>query len=198
MHNFDISKVADALDEGFLIVYPTETLYGLGADIYNDEAVKNVFKIKKRGFSNPLSVAVSNKKNIKKLAYVNNLAEKLIDFYLPGPLTLVLKRKKNVPDLVTSGFNKVGIRIPDNQFTLDLLDRFGPITCTSANIHGTKTPSDIDHIKKALSCKKIKFYIDEGSLSGEASTVVEVGSKKVSLLREGKISKKNILDVIGN
>lgn len=196
MNKYDLSKIVDSLKNGYLIVYPTDTLYGLGADIYNQEAVKNVFKIKKRSFSNPLSVAVSNKKDIIKLAYVNDTAEQLIEKFLPGSLTLILKKKENCSDILTAGKEKVGIRIPDNEFTLKLLDRFGPLTATSANIHGYDTPSDIKNIKKMLNSEKIKYYIDEGSLKGIASTIVDVSFNKVNILREGAISKKNILDVI--
>jgi L-threonylcarbamoyladenylate synthase len=195
MNKYDLTKIVNALKNGFLIVYPTETLYGIGADIYNKEAVKKVFKIKDRSFSKPLSVAVS-KKNIEKLAYLNNIAEKLIDHFLPGPLTLVLKKKKTCPDIVTGGLNKVGIRIPDNKFTLDLIEEFGPITSTSANIHGSNTPSEIKDIKKMLGSENIKLFIDEGPLSGNGSTIVDVSFNKVRILRDGSISKNDILEVI--
>lgn len=196
MEKNDISKITDALKQGFLIIYPTETLYGIGADIYDQEAVKNVFRVKKRSYSKPLSVAVYGKKDIEKLSYFDESTEKLIDTFLPGPLTLVLNKKKVCPNLITGGLDKVGIRVPDNILTLKILKRFGPLTCTSANIHGMKTPSKIKDIKKTLNSKKIKFYIDEGSLPGKASTVVDITSKKVKILREGVISKKDILDVI--
>ena len=196
MHRNKVIKAANALKKGFLVVYPTDTLYGIGADVYNNEAVRDVFRVKKRSFSKPLSVAVADKKSIKKLAYVDETAEKLIDFFLPGCLTLVLKKKEGLPDLVTGGQSKVGIRIPENSFTLKLLEKISPITCTSANIHGMQTPSKIEDIKKMLSSKKIKFYIDEGSLSGDASTVVDISFNKVTILREGKIPKRDVLDVI--
>ncbi len=194
MNNYDLTKIVHALENGFLIVYPTETLYGIGADIYNEEAVEKVFKIKNRSFSKPLSVAVS-KKDVEKLAYVNDVAEKLIDHFLPGPLTLILK-KKNCPDIVTGGLDKVGIRIPDNKFTLELIEEFGPITSTSANIHGCNTPSKIKDIKKRLDSENIKFFIDEGALSGSGSTIVDVSFKKVRILRDGNISRNDILEVI--
>ena len=140
----DISKAITALLNGKIIVYPTDTLYGLGADIFNENAVTKIFDIKKRPLSEPLSVAVSDLETLKKIAFVDEKSTKLINSFLPGKLTIILNKKDIVPDLITGGLKKVAIRIPDNEIALDILSRFGPITATSANIHGKKTPDNID------------------------------------------------------
>ena len=139
MDKLDFSKAITALSNGEIVVYPTDTLYGLGADIYNNDAVKKIFKIKKRPLKIPLSIAVSDYKELEKIAYTNNKIKKLAESFLPGRLTLILHKKSCISDIVNSGLDKIAVRIPDNNFTLELLSNFGPITATSANIHGLKT-----------------------------------------------------------
>ena len=106
MYKSDISKAISALKNGDIIVYPTDTLYGLGADIYNNDAVRKVFKIKKRPLNNPLSVAVSDFCELEKIAFADERTQQLVKQFLPGKLTLILKKKKNVSNIVTSGLDK--------------------------------------------------------------------------------------------
>ena len=106
----NLSKAITALLNGRLIVYPTDTLYGLGADIFNEEAIKKVFEIKKRPLDAPLPVAVSDSEMCKKISKLDKRSEKLIDIFLPGKVTLVLEKKDIVPDIVTGGLKKVAIR----------------------------------------------------------------------------------------
>lgn len=196
MDNQILSKAIKALSEGKLIVYPTDTLYALGADIYNEDAVKEVFKIKKRKINEPLSVAVANIDEMEKIAFVNEKARILTKNFLPGKLTLVLKKRPNISDIVTAGFDEIAIRIPDNQIALELLSKFGPLTATSANVHGKKTPGIINDIKMQLNKDKISVFIDDGLLEGKASTIVDISSNDVSILRDGDITKKQILEAI--
>lgn len=191
-----IKEAVSALKNGELIVYPTDTLYGIGADIFNEDAVKKVFEIKKRPFSEPLSVAVSSHRDIEKIAYVDDRIMKIAKEFLPGPLTLVLKKKETVPDVVTSGKDSVAIRIPDNEIALKIISRFGFITATSANIHSKPVPSTIDEIKKMFG-DKIKLYIDYGKLCNRPSTIIELRDKKIKILREGSISLQKIKKVLG-
>mgnify|MGYP005840194835 CR=1 FL=1 len=196
MKKLDLSKAIAALRNGQVIVYPTDTLYGLGADIFNDEAVKKVFKIKKRGKNKPLPVAVANIKELEKIAIIDEISKHLIKTFLPGKLTIVLKKKDNVSDLVTCGLDKVAIRIPNNKIALYLLSKFGPLTATSANIHGEKPPININEISLQLRFSDIAVYIDDGVLDGKPSTIVDMTLKPFKIIRKGAISEKEIMEVI--
>jgi L-threonylcarbamoyladenylate synthase len=198
MSKQDLNKAFSALSNGELIVYPTDTIYGLGANVFDKKAVKKLFEIKKRPFNLPISIAVSCVEDIGKIAFTDEKARKIADIFLPGSLTLVLKKKKIIPDIITSGLDKVGIRIPDNKIAIDLLSNFGPLTCTSANIHGCKTPSVISDIIMQFKPKDISVYIDDGKLEGKPSTIVDLTSEKPRILRQGTISEKQIMDAIDN
>ena len=196
MKKLDLSKAIKALRNGQIIVYPTDTLYGLGADIFNDDAVKKIFKIKKRKKNNPLSVAVANIKELENIAVVDDKTRCLIRTFLPGKLTIVLKRKSNVSDIVTGSSDKVAIRIPNNEIALDLLSKFGPLTATSANIHGKKPPVNINDISIQFKASDIAVYIDNGKLDGKPSTIVDMTEKPFKIIRKGTISEKAIMDAI--
>ena len=196
MIKLDLSKAIAALKNGQVIVYPTDTLYGLGADIFNDDAIKKIFKIKKREKNKPLSVAVANIKELEKIAFVDEKSRSLVKAFLPGKLTIVLKKKNIVSNLVTGGQDKVAIRIPNNKIALDLLTNFGPITATSANIHGKKPSVNINDINIQLKSSDIAVYLDNGKLDGKPSTIIDMTEKSIKIIRIGSISKKEIMDVI--
>lgn len=196
MEKLDLSKAIKALRNGEIIVYPTDTLYGLGADIYDDAAVNKIFKIKKRPADMPLSVAVLDYKEMEKIAITNDKIRTLVNNFLPGKLTLILKKKNCISDNITAGLDKVAIRIPDNDITLKLLSNFGPITATSANIHGQKTPGIISDINMQFKDKDIAVYLDIGRLEGQPSTIIDMTGKEIKVIREGAITSKVILDAI--
>jgi L-threonylcarbamoyladenylate synthase len=196
MVKLDLSKAINALQNGKIIVYPTDTLYGLGADIFNENAVKRIFEIKNRSFDNPLPVAVSNIDTLEEIAYLDETSRKLAELFLPGGLTLLLKKRDRIPDIVTAGLKKVAIRIPDNNVTLELLSRFGPLTATSANIHGKKTPVFIKDIRMQFKDEDVGVYIDIGKLDEKPSTIVDATEKNIKIIRLGIISEKEILDAI--
>jgi len=190
-----IKKAIFALKKGELICYPTDTLYGIGADIYSIRSVKKVFEIKNRPSSMPLSVAVSNKKSLEKVAFANDISKKLFENFLPGPLCMILKKRKTIHNAVTSGLETVAIRVPKNKTCLKLLSDFGPITCTSANLHKSPTPNTISDIYMQFK-DDISVYIDEGVLDSKPSTIVDVSDGKVKIIRQGAISREEIFDVI--
>lgn len=196
MDNFSLSEAIIALKNGKIIVYPTDTLYGLGADIYNKDAVKRIFEIKKRPMNMPLSVAVSDFNEIEKIAYTNYKIKHIVKYFLPGKLTLILKKKSCVPNIITGGIEKIAVRIPDCDITLKLLSKFGPITATSANIHGLKTPGIISDIRMQFKGGDIGMYIDIGKLYGQPSTIIDMTGKQIKIVREGAVTKKAILDEI--
>ena len=199
MHKIDLATCINALENGKIIVYPTDTLYALGADIYSDAAVKKIYTLKKRPLNNPLPVAVPNFSEMTKIAITGEAAKRLAERFLPGSLTLVL-HKKNVGSLnrVTSGLDKVAVRIPDNPIALELLRQFGPLTVTSANIHGKKTPHVINKIQMQFSKEDIAVYLDYGKLEGKPSTIVDLTVEKPQILRKGVITEKKIAEAIKN
>ena len=194
---YNLSNAIKSLESGEVIVYPTDTLYALGADIFNKRAVKKVFIIKKRTLSNPLPVAVFDYETITNIALTNDKIEGIVKKLLPGPYTIILKKKNIVPDIITGNKKNIAIRIPNNKIALQLLSEFGPLTVTSANIHGDDTPSEIFKIKEHLS-DYINTYIENGILDGKPSTIIDLTSKKPKILRKGIIPIKQVLDVLNN
>ena len=193
----NIVMAADDLMVGELVVYPTETVYGIAADIFNQKAVKNLYMVKNRPFDMPLSVAVSGKDMVENIAVMTRPVEKLIDAFLPGPLTIITKKDPNVPDIVTSMSQKVGIRIPDNKVALDLIEEFGgPIVATSANLHSHPDSIDIDTAVEDFG-DSVMTYLDNGPCTlGKPSTIVWIMDDKVEVIRQGEITKQQIEDVL--
>lgn len=191
-----LSEAIKALKNGELIVYPTDTVYGLGADIYQKKAVKKVFEIKKRSFSLPISVGVSNFEELENISYVDTRASILAERFLPGKLTLILKKKGSVNDIITAGKKNIAVRIPDNKIALNIFDSYGPLTCTSANIHGKKTPSTVDKIVTHFNSDHISVFINDGYLQGKPSTIVDLSDKQVKLVREGDITFDEVLGAL--
>jgi L-threonylcarbamoyladenylate synthase len=158
-----------------LVVYPTDTIYGLGADALSEEAILRVFEAKQRPLGNPISIAVSDREMIHGVARVDQAAEFLIDNLLPGPVTLVLPAKKTVPGLLTGGTRMIGIRYPCHPVALELISCLdSPITATSANISGAKDPVTPDECNVPYD-----FLLDGGRLPGTPSTVIDTVSRRV-------------------
>ena len=190
----EIRKAIKLLKQGELIVYPTDTLYGLGADIFNEEAIKKVYEVKKRPFDLPLSIAIASVDEINEYAYMNEIAYKIAREFLPGAITIILKKRKVIPDIIAK--EKIGIRIPANEIALKIAKEL-PITATSANIHGKNPPKEIKEAKEQLR-DKIALYIDGGKLPGKPSTIVDVSEGKIKVIREGAIRGEEIWKIMKN
>jgi len=190
----EIRKAIRLLKQGELIVYPTDTLYGLGADIFNEEAIKKVYEVKKRPFDLPLSIAIASVDEINEYAYMNEIAYKIAHEFLPGAITIILKKRKVIPDIIAK--EKIGIRIPANEIALKIAKEL-PITATSANIHGKNPPKEIKEAKGQLG-NKIALYIDGGKLPGKPSTIVDVSEGKIKVIREGAIRRGEIWKIMKN
>lgn len=191
-----VLEVAEEVAAGNLIVYPTETVYGIGADIFNEVAVKNLFLAKNRPFDMALSVAVSDKNMMESIAVLDENADKLIDAFLPGPLTIIIEKKPEVPDLVTSLSKKVGIRMPDHPVAMEIIKRTGPLVATSANLHSNPDATDIDSAVKDLG-SNVSIYVDSGpSKLKKPSTIVWIMNGEVEIVRQGAITIKEIEDVL--
>ncbi len=192
----DLDEIVAALRSGELVVYPTDTLYGIAADPFNENSIKKVYIAKNRPFDMPISVAVSNEKMIESIAVLNEGARKLIRKFLPGPLTIMLTKKPNLPDMLTSGSNQVGIRIPDHPFAIRLINRFGPVTSTSANLHSHADPFDASIPQKDLS-GHVSICVDCGRTKhAQTSTLVDVSEGMVEIIRKGVISQEQIEDAL--
>ncbi len=184
-----IKKVVKVLKSGGVIVFPTETAYGLGGDCLNRKVINRIYKIKGRKFTKPLPLISSSINQVRKFCFLNLESLKLAKKYWPGPLTLVLKKKKILPKSLTAGLDKVGIRVSSNKLSQRLARGLGrPIISTSANLAGRKECYSIEEILKQFKNKKIDLILDAGRLPKRSvSTVVEVVDEKIEVLRTGKI-----------
>ena len=165
-----IGKAIDVLSDGGVILYPTDTVYGLGANIFDNEAVKRVFEIKRRSLLKPLSILVSSTDAIDLVAKVSSSQKEVINNYLPGPYTFILEKKKLVPRTVTSGSSFVGVRVPDSEIARKLSGLF-PITTTSANLADKEVLSKPDDILKQLNCD-VDLVIDAGPVKSRRPSVI--------------------------
>lgn len=193
----DIAK--RELDNGNLVIFPTETVYGLGANALNSNSVDKIFEAKNRASNNPLIVHLKNKDEITKYAVINNEVEqKLIDSFMPGPFTLILEKKSIIPSNVTCNLDTVGIRIPIDEIAHKLLDMLDyPIAAPSANVSTRPSGTNIYDIIPEFE-EKVAYIIDGGdSRIGLESTVCKVIDGIPTILRPGFITKEDIEIVIG-
>jgi L-threonylcarbamoyladenylate synthase len=188
-----INLVAEEIRKGRIVVYPTDTLYGIGVNALDEKSVKKVFEIKGRNFNKPISIAFSSLKDVKKYVKFDPISLKLAKKILPGPLTLILPLKKKIPEVLTKGKKEVGVRIPDNKIALELIKKCGfPLTSTSANLSGEKNPINSKEAIKQIG-NKVDLVIDSGkSKYSKSSTVVKVVDGKIEIIREGTISKRKL------
>lgn len=191
-----LEKATNLILSGETVAIPTETVYGLAADTFNLNAVKKIFKLKGRPADNPLIVHIHDLEQLKHLA-VGCPAEvqKLAEQFWPGPLSMVLKKRPTVPDIVTSGLDTVAVRMPDHSLTLSLIKKTGPLTAPSANISGRPSPTHPDHIEEDFGRD---FPILDGGPSelGLESTVLDLSTQEITILRPGFIDVDMIKNVI--
>ena len=191
---------AEIIKNGGIVVFPTETVYGIGTNGLDKEAVERLYKIKERPLNKPISLLVSDYEMIEKVAKdISEIEYKIMKKFFPGPLTIILNKKDIVPDIVTSGGSTVGIRMPEEEITRKLIEYAGvPIAAPSANISGKASGIDLQEIIKEFG-DKVDYYIDGGkSKIGIGSTIVKVENNTIKILREGSISKKEIEDLIND
>ncbi len=196
----ELDSAAQIIKNGGLVAMPTETVYGLGADAFNEKAVKKIYKAKGRESDNPLIVHVAGFGDWREL--VKNIpedAKKLAEKYWPGPLTIILPKSKKVPSVVSGGLDTVAVRMPRNEIALYFIQKCGcPIAAPSANISGSPSPTKFNHVFKDMN-GKIDAIIDGGDCRiGVESTVIAFAGEKPEILRPGGITKEQIEDVIGN
>lgn len=202
MTKIDYEKIGRELKSGKIIIYPTDTVYGIGGIITNEETIKNIYKAKTRSFSSPLIALVSDGKKVEELAYIDEenkeKVEKLMREFWPGGLTIILRKKDIVPPIMISNGDTVGVRMPNHEMALKIIESAGGILpTTSANISGEATPRSYDELSEEFK-KRVDIIIDGGrSPIGTASTIIDMSKTSIKILREGSITQEQIEKVIG-
>lgn len=193
-----ITEAASLIRDGGLIIYPTDTVYGLGADATSDEAVAKVFVAKARPIENPLPVILDSVEMAKDVIELNSAVELLFERFMPGPLTVVGKAiPGKVSKLITGGTGNLGVRIPESSVALKLVNLVGgPITATSANISGRPAPATAKEALNQLQ-GRVEIVLNSGRCKiGKPSTVIDVSSKVPKIVREGPITKAAIVNLL--
>ncbi len=192
-----INKAVEILEKGGIIVYPTETAYGLGCDSFNIQAIKKIFEIKTRPSDQPLSVIVDSLEMIEKIAFMQENAKLLIEKFYPGPLVIALKKKSLIPDVLNK--SRIAFRISNNEFIQNIVRKLGkPIVSTSANQTGYKSPYSIDAVLETITEKDVDLIFDAGLLEkNKPSTIIDfVMQSSPQIIREGAISAKEIFQTL--
>jgi L-threonylcarbamoyladenylate synthase len=175
----DLAAAADAIRGGGLVVYPTETVYGVGADALEADAVESVFDAKRRERDKPLSFAFPDAESARDHLRVGDTERAFMDAFLPGPVTVVCEKRDTVPDVLTGGRDRVGVRVPDQDVALALLERVAPLTATSANVSGRPSVTDPTELGDDF-LDAVDVVLDAGETAGGTpSTVVDVARDEV-------------------
>jgi L-threonylcarbamoyladenylate synthase len=187
-----IQAALELLQEGEIIAFPTDTVYGLGADAFYSPGIIKLFEAKGRDSNKAIAVLIGNIEQLNLLTdELNRIARKLVGKFWPGGLTIVVPRKKDLPELLSAG-NSIGIRMPNHPVALELLRKFGPIATTSANFSGKNNPHDAQDVLQQLN-NRLPLILDGGKCPGGVpSTVIDCSTDEVRILRPGTISKEEI------
>lgn len=195
-----ILEAVRVLNYGGVIIYPTDTVYGIGGNALDEKSVQRVFDIKQRPLSKPLPIIARNLIWVEGLAYISPRNRKALEKLWPGKITTILPKREIVPNITTSGNNSVGVRIPDHVFLDELLGKFGyPLVGSSANISGDEPSGNIDKIISDFSKSVLKpdLILDVGHLeASEPSTILDLSSDKPKVLRVGPSRPEQLLKLL--
>jgi L-threonylcarbamoyladenylate synthase len=186
----ELQEATETIRQGGVVAFPTETVYGLACSMTNESGIHEIYRLKGRDFRNPLSAHISNLDQMKDLAIdLDDRFDKIAQAFLPGPLALIVKKNKSVSDFMTAGMNTIGIRFPDNEFALRLIDAVGePLAGTSANLSGMASSVTASEVAKIFS-GQIPYIIDGGtSKYSKESTIISLVNKEIKLLRTGAVN----------
>jgi L-threonylcarbamoyladenylate synthase len=197
LNNDQLHDVLSALERGDAIIFPTDTVYGIGADATNAEAIKNIFAIKQRDPGQAIAVIVRDIDTIPAIAHTDDIINAILHEYLPGPITFVLASKKTLPSELTGGADSIGVRVINHPVVRQILDAFGkPLAATSANISGQPVASSLLEIKRQFSGKSLQpaLVIDGGEMrSGTASSVIAINPDyTLTEIRKGPVDVREI------
>ncbi len=179
-----INRIVDYLNREKIIIYPTDTIYGLGCDATNPKAINRIYKIKKRNQKKPLIVLMKSWRMVKKYCFLSSKQDKYMHGFWPGPTTAILKKRDNLPNNLTGGGDSIAVRIPDNDFLKKILIKFNkPIVSTSANVSGKKP---LQEVKKINKIKGIDLIIDFGKLKNKKpSQIIDIQDiNNIKILRK--------------
>lgn len=193
-----VQKAADVLKRGGIVVYPTDTAYGIAVNAMDEEAVKKLYDLKGRDYTKPTHVVVKDWEMIETFTNPSEDAIKIYEEFMPGPITMILnKRTYQIPDML--GSDTLGVRIPDTELTKELSNFVHfPYTTPSANRSGEKTPYSVEDVKKVLDIEKVDLVLDGGQLEKvEPSTIVDLTGDEMKILREGPITEEEIKNILG-
>ena len=195
-----VQRAADVLSRGGVIAYPTDTVYGMGVNALRPECVERLFKIKKRPASKPVPVMVKDIAMARQIAYLNSRKEKIMKAVWPGPVTVVVEKRKELPDNLTASQWSVGLRIPDYEITQLLMEVVNfPVTTTSANISGDEPISDSQELNLLFqkNFPRPDLLLDAGQLpQSPPSAVLDLTGQKPKILRIGPVNKDNLLKLL--
>lgn len=191
----DIEFVCKIINQGGVVAFPTETVYGVGVKFGSKEALDRLMEAKNRDYSKAITLMVADKKEIEKFAFMSVDAQKIIQHFMPGMITLILKKKPSVDSTMTNGKETIGIRIPDSEYVLSLLRKVGPMLVTSANLSNHPNTTSTQEVLEQLD-GRIDLIVDGKTFDDVASTVVDVSDSEVKVLRYGKISEEEIEEAL--
>ena len=194
-----LEKAGEIIRNGGVVAFPTETVYGLGASAYDDDAVKKIYEAKGRPSDNPLIVHIADSSEVCKVAReIPDNAKKLLDVFTPGPITLILKKNSDIGNTVTAGLDTVGVRIPEHPVAREFLRACGvPVAAPSANLSGKPSPTRAEHVIKDMTGRVDAIICGGASDVGVESTIVDMTSETPTILRPGGITKAQLLEVLG-
>ena len=195
----ELKKQAKLLKEGKTVIFPTETVYGLGANALDEDAVKKIYEAKGRPSDNPLIVHIYDKEEIYNLAKdINEKAEIIMEKFWPGPITIILNKKEIVPYRTSGGLGTVAVRMPSHLIAREIIKQAGvPIAAPSANISGRPSPTKADHVYEEMNGRVSGIVLGGDSNFGLESTVLDVTTETPMILRPGSITKEDLEEVIG-
>lgn len=194
----ELEKCIESIKNGKIVIFPTETVYGIGTNAFCEESVEKIYEIKQRPREKALSILVANKKDISKYAIISSEIErKIIENFMPGPITIILKQKPGVLDYVSCDKDTIGIRIPDNKIINKILKKAKiPVVAPSANISGKPSGIELSQIIGDFK-DKVDICIDGGKCEDtKSSTIVQIINEKPVIIREGKITLNQINEII--
>jgi len=194
----DIEKAVEILKAGGLVAFPTDTVYGIGADAFNKDAVERIFTAKGRDSRKPLQVLIADKNDLNLVSEKqSDILHRLVERFFPGALTIVVPAKEDFPSWVTCGLDTVGVRMPSNPIALEMIKAFGkPIAATSANISGLPDPKNAQQVLEYLD-GKIDLILDGGSTPDNVpSTVIDISVDPPKILRQGKLTLEELNKVL--
>ncbi len=187
-----IKKISQIIEKGGIVVFPTDTVYGIGCNPYNENSVKKIYEIKSRTKLKSLPVLAYSLDVVKEIALIDEFTEKIIEKYWPGPLTLILKLTDQKLKKSLNLGNKIAVRIPDSKCTLKLLEKCRLLVGTSANISGNSSYTNPDECIKNI--KNYDIFLNGGIITSKGeSTIIEIENKEIKIIREGTLKIEDIV-----